>query len=156
MKGRRGGNPEAPAGSRQDSLLSTEEKLREAIQRIRERRTRIVTPGRKLSVDSVAEEAEVARSSIYRYHPDIIAEIRGEKKSRAETTTATDRKASAESEEKVRKANQRIRELEDQLVNALRENHVLQKALREERENMSGNAVALSGESVVPGGTAGV
>lgn len=156
MTDRSGGNPEVPAGSRQDSLLSTKKKLREAIQRIREYRTRIVRPGTKLSVDSVAKEAEVARSSIYRYHPDMIAEIRGEKKSGAIPTTAKDRKASAELEEKLRKANQRIRDLEDQLMKVLRENHFLQRALREEREKTAGNVVALRGESVVVGRTEGV
>jgi hypothetical protein len=156
MKGRHGGNPEAPAGSRQDSSLSTKKKISEAIQRIRECRTRIVTPGTKLSVDSVSKEAEVARSSIYRYHKDTIAEIRGEKKSGAIPTTAKDRKASAELEEKLRKANQGIRDLEDQLMKVLREKHFLQRELREEREKAAGNVVALRGESVVVGMTEGV
>lgn len=50
--------------------------IRQAIVRIEKGRTKIVAPGRKLSIASVAEEAGVSRATIHNNHPALAERIR--------------------------------------------------------------------------------
>lgn len=145
---RRPANREAVKRAREKVRLSTDRCLIEAIDRIAGGRTRIVKPGTRLSVEAVAEEAEIHRGTIYRYHPEIITKIRSWTRSGTETATGSYGEMSAAHAERLRKANEKIRQLEEGLVKALRENHLLQKELREKSEKERGNIVALDGQPV--------
>ncbi|MEQ9130854.1 MAG: hypothetical protein RLP08_15440 [Marinovum algicola] len=60
--------------------------IRQAIRRIEEGRPKVVKPGRKLSIQSVAEEARVSRATIHNNHPGLAERIReaGNKAARAQ------------------------------------------------------------------------
>lgn len=54
----------------------TAKSIRQAIVRIEKGRPKVVKPGRKLSIASVAEEAGVSRASIHNNHPGLAERIR--------------------------------------------------------------------------------
>jgi AcrR family transcriptional regulator len=54
----------------------TAKTIRQAIVRIEKGRPRVVKPGRKLSIQSVAEEAGVSRATIHNNHPGLAERIR--------------------------------------------------------------------------------
>jgi AcrR family transcriptional regulator len=54
----------------------TAKAIRQAIIRIEKNRTKVVKPGRKLSIKSVAEEAGVSRATIHNNHPALAERIR--------------------------------------------------------------------------------
>lgn len=56
---------------------ATHKSIRLAIVRIEKGRPNIVSDKRKMSVASVAEEAEVSRALIHRDHPDLLERIKG-------------------------------------------------------------------------------
>lgn len=54
----------------------TAKAIRQAIARIEKGRTKVVKSGRKLSIQSVAEEAGVSRATIHNNHPGLAERIR--------------------------------------------------------------------------------
>lgn len=54
----------------------TAKAIRQAIVRIEQGRPKVVKPGRKLSIKSVAEEAGVSRATIHNNHPALAERIR--------------------------------------------------------------------------------
>lgn len=54
----------------------TAKSIRQAIVRIEKGRPKVVKPGRKLSIQSVAEEAGVSRATIHNNHPGLAERIR--------------------------------------------------------------------------------
>lgn len=64
----------------------TAKAIRQAILRIEKGRPRVVAPGRKLSIKSVAEEAGVSRATVHNNHPGLAERIReaGNKAARAQ------------------------------------------------------------------------
>lgn len=54
----------------------TAKAIRQAILRIEQGRPKVVKPGRKLSIKSVAEEAGVSRATIHNNHPGLAERIR--------------------------------------------------------------------------------
>ena len=54
----------------------TAKSIRQAIIRIKKGRPKVVQPGRKLSIQSVAEEAGVSRATIHNNHPGLADQIR--------------------------------------------------------------------------------
>ncbi|MDR5900142.1 hypothetical protein QC823_14260 [Halomonas vilamensis] len=54
----------------------TAKAIRQAIVRIEKGRPKVVKPGRKLSIQSVAEEAGVSRATIHNNHPGLAERIR--------------------------------------------------------------------------------
>lgn len=55
--------------------IPTAERIRLAIIRIEKQRPKIIEPNRKLSVASVAEEAETTRANIYNNYPELAEKI---------------------------------------------------------------------------------
>ena len=54
----------------------TAKAIRQAIVRIEKGRPKVIRPGRKLSIQAVAEEAGVSRATIHNNHPDLAERIR--------------------------------------------------------------------------------
>ncbi|CDG50998.1 MULTISPECIES: TetR family transcriptional regulator [Halomonadaceae] len=67
--------PEAPKQAFTRGEL-TAKAIRQAIVRIEKGRPKVVKPGRKLSIQSVAEEAGVSRATIHNNHPGLAERIR--------------------------------------------------------------------------------
>jgi chromosome segregation ATPase len=70
------GNPEALRAHKEASMRQTRQDLYSALARLRNGNPRRVKRGIPVSATSVAEEAGVDRSTLYRYHEPILIEIR--------------------------------------------------------------------------------
>lgn len=70
------GNPGALRAHKTDSLNKTRKELELAVRRIVNGNPRRVKDGTPLSPASVAKEADIERSTLYRYHEPVLTEIR--------------------------------------------------------------------------------
>lgn len=70
------GNPKALKAHKEASMRETRQGLELALARLRNGNPRCVKRGAPITVASVAEEAGVDRSTLYRYHEPILTEIR--------------------------------------------------------------------------------
>lgn len=69
------GNPDALKNHKEDSLQKTRRNLELALARLRNGNPKKVKRGTPVNASSVAEEAGVDRSTLYRYHQPILREI---------------------------------------------------------------------------------
>lgn len=67
--------PQAKSDDAKTRGEKTRSDIRAAITRIKAGRPRRVQPGRKLSIASVAEEADISRALIHNSHPDLAEKI---------------------------------------------------------------------------------
>jgi AcrR family transcriptional regulator len=58
-----------------DAKATTRVKLRDALGRILAGTAHRVTPGHRISVSSVAKEAGLSRTALYKLYPDIVSEV---------------------------------------------------------------------------------
>jgi len=70
------GNAEALKAHKDDSLVKTRFELECALSRLRNGNPKVVAKGKKITASSVAKEAGIDRSTLYRYHEPIVTEIR--------------------------------------------------------------------------------
>jgi hypothetical protein len=97
---------------------NTATRIKQAIVRIEKGRTKTVTPDRKLSIASVAEETGIHRSTIINRHPILAQEIRDKTGVKGNSDDAHNRKIN-ELERKLDKANKEIVYLNEQLAKAV-------------------------------------
>lgn len=105
----------------------TAKAIRQAIVRIEKGRPKVVKPGRKLSIQSVAEEAGVSRATIHNNHPGLAERIR----------EAGNRAVRAQRDEK----NTEIKELRAKYA-ALRQEHVHARELNQDMASEMATLVA--------------
>lgn len=101
--------------------------IRQAIVRIEKGRPRVVKPGRKLSIQSVAEEAGVSRATIHNNHPGLAERIR----------EAGNKAVRAQRDEK----NTEIKEMRAKYT-ALRQEHVHARELNKDMASEMASLVA--------------
>lgn len=70
------GNPKALRAHKEASLHQTRQYLELALKRLENNNPSRVKPGTPITASSVAEEAGIDRSTLYRYHDPILTEIR--------------------------------------------------------------------------------
>jgi len=70
------GNPKALRAHKEASLRQTRQDLELALKRLENNNPSRVKPGTPITASSVAEEAGIDRSTLYRYHDPILTEIR--------------------------------------------------------------------------------
>lgn len=100
----------------------TAREIRQAIVRIEKGRPRVVKPGRKLSIKSVAEEAGVSRATIHNNHPGLAERIResANKAVRAQRDEKnTELKALRDKYSELRLEYARVRELNQDLASEM-------------------------------------
>ena len=107
----------------------TAKAIRQAILRIEQGRPKVVKPGRKLSIKSVAEEAGVSRATIHNNHPGLAERIR----------EAGNKAVRAQRDEK----NAALRDLKAKYTR-LRQEHV---RARELNQDMASEMAALEAEN---------
>ena len=121
----------------------TAKAIRQAILRIEKGRPRVVAPGRKLSIKSVAEEAGVSRATVHNNHPGLAERIR----------EADNKAARAQRDEK----NAALKDLRAKYT-VLRQEHIRSRELNQdmasematlEAENQRLRAIAESKKVVV-------
>ena len=105
----------------------TAKAIRQAIVRIEQGRPKVVKPGRKLSIKSVAEEAGVSRATIHNNHPALAERIR----------EAVNKVARAQRDEK----HAALRELRAKYT-ALRQEHIRARELNQDMASEMATLVA--------------
>lgn len=105
----------------------TAKAIRQAIVRIEKGRPKVVKPGRKLSIQSVAEEAGVSRATIHNNHPGLAERIR----------EAGNKAVRAQRDEK----NTEIKELRAKYT-ALRQEHIHARELNRDMASEMASLVA--------------
>lgn len=105
----------------------TAKAIRQAIVRIEKGRPKVVKPGRKLSIQSVAEEAGVSRATIHNNHPGLAERIR----------EAGNKVARAQRDEK----NTELKELRAKYT-ALRQEHMHTRELNQDMASEMASLVA--------------
>lgn len=105
----------------------TEKAIRQAIVRIEKGRPKVVKPGRKLSIQSVAEEAGVSRATIHNNYPGLAERIR----------EAGNKAVRAQRDEK----NTEIKELRSKYA-ALRQEHMHTRELNQDMASEMASLVA--------------
>lgn len=105
----------------------TAKAIRQAIVRIEKGRPKVVEPGRKLSIQSVAEEAGVSRATIHNNHPGLAERIR----------EAGNKAARAQRDEK----NTELKELRAK-YSELRQEHILARQLNQDMASEMASLVA--------------
>lgn len=105
----------------------TSRAIRQAIVRIEQGRPKVIKPGRKLSIQSVAEEAGVSRATIHNNHPGLAERIReaGNKNVRVQRD----------------KKNGEIKELRAKYT-ALRQEHIHTRGLNQDMASEMASLVA--------------
>ncbi len=105
----------------------TAQAIRQAIVRIEKGRPKVVSPRRKLSIKSVAEEAGVSRATIHNNHPGLAERIR----------EAGNKTARTQRDEK----NAQLKELRAKYT-ALREEHIRARELNQDMASKMATLVA--------------
>lgn len=125
------GNPQALQAHKENSIKLTRQALNLAIQRIVGGHPDRVRIGSRLTAASVAQEAGVERSTLYRYHREILSEIQRINDTNAQSKLKTKTSALAKAEER-KKEYRELLELEQaNLLKIARENYALQQRIQE-------------------------
>jgi len=125
------------AGLRRHHELShqkTRDELNLALARLRNNNPKTVKRGTKITVASVAKEAGVDPSTIYRFHESVRVEIR-------KARNAATKKQQPADQDELRKAEQRAKEyrlaaeeLQSQLHTLAQQNYMLSQQLQEQKD----------------------
>lgn len=125
------GNPEALRAHKEASLRQTRHELELALARLRNGNPKRVKKGTLISAAAVAEEANVSRSTLYRFHDSILAEIR----QLNETTPKKKLQAKcgelAEVQTKAKEYREALIEAHDEMTNWARQNYALTHRVQE-------------------------
>lgn len=118
----------------------TAKAIRQAIVRIEKGRPKIIEPGRKISIQSVAEEAGVSRATIHNNHPGLAERIReaGNKVVRTQrdeknTELKELRAKYTELREEYRQARELNRDMASELASLIVENQRLKAIVENEK-----------------------
>lgn len=118
----------------EQSHQKTRDELNLALARLRNNNPRIVKCGTKISVASVAKEAGVDPSTIYRFHESVRVEIRKASNAAAKKQPKTDQDEWKKAEQKTKKYRLAAEELESQLHALAQQNYMLSQQLQEQKD----------------------
>jgi len=125
------GNADALRGHKEASVRQTREALEMALARLRNGNPKRVKRGTAITAASVAEEADVDRSTLYRYHEPILTEIRKLNDATPKKKLETKRGELAEATAKIREYRGMVEELQAELVSWARQNYALSHRAQE-------------------------
>lgn len=125
------GNSGALRAHKAESQADTRLELEKALARLRNGQPKRVPKGSKINATTLAEEADVDRSTIYRYHPAILDEIQRINNSTAAMRLKEKRGEFAQAEAKARKYRQMLEEAQAHKELLKRENYRLQRRIDE-------------------------
>lgn len=125
------GNADALRGHKEASVRQTREALEMALARLRNGNPKCVKRGTAITAASVAEEADVDRSTLYRYHGPILTEIRKLNDATPKKKLEAKRGELAEAIAKVREYRGVVEELQAELVSWARQNYTLSHRVQE-------------------------
>jgi DNA repair exonuclease SbcCD ATPase subunit len=125
------GNPEALKGHKEASQRQTREDLQLALARLRNGNPKRVKRGTPISAASVAEEASVDRSTLYRYHEPVLTEIRKLNDATPKKQLEAKRGELAGVQAKVREYRGMVEELQAEMNAWARQNYALSHRVHE-------------------------
>lgn len=125
------GNPEALRSHKIASQQQTRHELELALARLRNGKPKRVKCGTPISASSVAEEAGVDRTTLYRFHEPVLVEIR-------KLTDATQKKKLlvkqgelAEAQAKAKEFREMVEKAQAEIANWARQNYALNHRIQE-------------------------
>lgn len=125
------GNVKALRGHKEASVRQTREALELALARLRNGNPKRVKRGTLITAASVAEEADVDRSTLYRYHEPVLVEIRRLNDASPKKKLETKRGELAKATAKIREYREMVEELQAELVSWARQNYALSHRAQE-------------------------
>lgn len=128
------GNPKALRAHKEASLRQTRQDLELALMRLRNDNPHRVKPGTTITASSVAEEADIDRSTLYRYHDPILAEIRKLNNATPKKQLQVKRGELAETLARMREYREALKESRAEITGWARQNYVLSHRVQELEE----------------------
>jgi len=125
------GNSEALRAHKAESQADTRLELEKALARLRNGQPKRVPKVSKINATTLAKEADVDRSTIYRYHPAILDEIQRINNSTVVTRLKEKHGELAQAEAKTREYRQMLEEAQAHKELLKRENYRLQHRIDE-------------------------
>jgi|GEM_PF-2994992 septal ring factor EnvC (AmiA/AmiB activator) len=130
----RRGNPASLGEHKERSLKTTREQLELALARILEGKPRWIKPGRAASALSVAKEAQIDRSTLYRYHADFLDKLKRATNATADRLLDSKRGELSRAQDKAREYRNMAEDLQSELEALARQNYALSHRLQELEE----------------------
>ncbi len=125
------GNPDALRTHKAESVKKTRQELELAVRRIVNGNPRRVKKGTSLSPASVAKEADVDRSTLYRYHEPVLSEIRKSNDATPQKKLREKHSELAEFREKAKEYRAMLEEEQSNLTQMARQNYALNLRIKE-------------------------
>lgn len=125
------GNAAALKAHKDDSLKKTRYQLECALSRLRNGNPKVVEKGKKISASSVAKEAGIDRSTLYRYHEPIVTEIRKLNDATPISQVKQKRTELAKEREKSKEYRILLEEAQNDLEQIARQNYALEERNKE-------------------------
>jgi len=125
------GNSEALKAYQSESQADTRLELEKALARLRNGQPKRVPPNAKINASTLAKEAGVERSTIYRYHSTILNEVQRITHSAATTRLKEKHSEYAQAEAKTKEYRQMLEEAQIHKEALKRENYRLQHRIDE-------------------------
>jgi chromosome segregation ATPase len=125
---------EALAAQKRASVKETREKLELALRRLANGNPRVVKKGTKITAASVASEAGVERSTLYRFHAPVLDEIRKINDTAPKALLKESRTELAQSEAKLKEYRHLVEEAQEEVAALARINYRLDARITELEE----------------------
>lgn len=125
------GNAKALRAHKDDSLAKTRLELEKALRRLANGNPRVVERGKKISPASVAKEAGVDRSTLYRYHEPVLREIRRLTDTAPQAKLKEKRSELAVSKARAKEYREMLEEAQADLEAVARQNYALNQRNKE-------------------------
>lgn len=131
MKQKTAGNPEALKRHKDAVQRQTRQALEQALERLRSGKPQRVEHGTPITAASVAEEAGVDRSTLYRYHEPVLTNIRKLNDATPKKQLAAKRGELDSTKAKVREYRAMVQELQAEMTAWARQNYALSQRIHE-------------------------
>lgn len=125
------GNPEALKRHKDDLQRQTRQALEQALERLRTGKPQRVKHGKPITAASVAEEAGVDRSTLYRNHEPVLTDIRKLNDATPKKQLAAKRGELEGTKAKVREYRAMVEKLQAEMTAWARQNYALNQRIHE-------------------------
>ncbi len=125
------GNPEALKGYKNDSQRQTRQELELALARLRNGNPKRVKRGTPITATSVAQEADVNRTTLYRYHQPVLNEIQKHNDATPKQKLEAKRGELADAQAKAREYRLMAEDLQTEMNAWARQNYALAHRVQE-------------------------
>lgn len=125
------GNPKALKAHKEESQCQTRQDLELALTRLKNGNPQRVIKGSPITAASVAKEADIDRSTLYRFHEPILAAIRKLNDTTQKTRLQTKQGALEESITRTREYRKALEDAQAEMTSWARQNYALSHRIQE-------------------------